>query len=253
MLPRMLRFVYLTARNAALHACAIAACLAIFPVATSAAGRAAPVKRLTNAERASTLYQGGLRRLTQDGVEDRRAAVLALEEAVRLVPGNGDYLVALGRAQDRSGYNGTARLTFQRAVALAPDSPEAYAELGAAWKREWLKYLEPSALDSTLDACRTVTRLRPYSSEAWLTMVPLLFEHRDLEGAGAAADRAVRLRPGRADAATAAAYMAFRRGDLERADSLFRVTLPHLAPGLRALFDDITPVARDALVVSGGW
>jgi len=31
-------------------------------------------------------------------------------------------------------------------LACAPREPAAYAALGAAWKREWLEFLEPMAL-----------------------------------------------------------------------------------------------------------
>src|SRR5207302_6375765 len=41
----------------------------------------------------------------------------------------------------------------------------------------------------------------------------------------------------------AAGSMAWRRGEVERADSLFRAGIPRLPKEVRALFDDVTPLA----------
>src|SRR5205823_2867401 len=91
-----------------------------------------------------------------------------------------------------------------------------------------------------------VVTLRPYSCDAWLALVPLRYESSDLDGAAAAADQARHARPGRADAMVAAAELAWRRGEPERADSLFRLGIPRLAPDVRALFEDIAPFATAA-------
>jgi len=204
---------------------------------------AAPAPSLSNADKAEMFYRAALARLVTDNVEQRRTAIEELETALTLVPDRVEYVVALGRAQQLSGFHLEARATFDRAITLAPREPAAYVELGAAWKREWLKYLEPAALRSALAACEQVTQLRPYSCDAWLALVPLRFENGDLKGAADAAERSWRARPGRADARAALACLAYRRGEPERADSLFRSAIPQMTGGLRALYEDIAPVA----------
>jgi len=79
--------------------------------------------------------------------------------------------------------------------------------------------------------------VRPKSSTVWLALCPLLYELPDLPRAAAAAGRAMRGYPRVPEAALAGALMAWRTGDLEQADSLFRAALPRLAPDLRAMFE----------------
>src|SRR5262249_11919785 len=98
--------------------------------------------------------------------------------------------------------------------------------------------LEPERLARAIAELDTVTMLRPYGADAWLGLVPLRYERGDLAGAGEAAERGLEGRPRRIEAPLAAAYMAYRRGDIERADSLFRAAIPRLAPDLRRRFDD---------------
>ena len=83
----------------------------------------------------------------------------------------------------------------------------------------------------------TATRCLPPSSEPWLALVPLLYEQKDLLRASYAAERALAGHPRLPEAGLAAGLMAWRTGDLERADSLFRATLPLLLPAERELYD----------------
>ena len=201
---------------------------------------------LAATDRAAILFRDAQRRLAENTVDGRHAAIDHLEQALRLAPDRIECLLLLGHAQELSGYYSEAHFTFHRVTRVAPQEPEAYAELGAFWKREWLKYLEPALLDSARAACEKLVKLRPYSCDGWLALAPLRYESGDLEGAADAADHARRARPGRADAAAAAACLAYRRGELERADSLFRAAIPRLPKDVRALYDDIAPVAADS-------
>ena len=76
-------------------------------------------------------------------------------------------------------------------------------------------------------------------------------ERGDLSGACATAFRALRRAPARGDAHLAVAHALYRSGMLREADSAWRAVLPGLAPIVRALFEDISPVAseRDTAVL----
>src|SRR5262249_15133858 len=86
----------------------------------------------------------------------------------------------------------------------------------------------------------TVTRLHPHGADAWLQLVPLRYERGDLTGAQQAAIQAFTGKPRYAESGLAAAYMAFRDGQTDLADSLFRGAIPGLRSELRRWFDDPT-------------
>ena len=187
-------------------------------------------------------------------VEERQRAMRYIEEAVALEPDYAGHWLVLGRLRDLAYEDVLARAAYLRSIALAPAEPEARLRLAVSWKRTWLLTLDFAGLGRAIAQLDTVTRLRPYGSEAWVRLVPLLYERGDLAGAAHAAERAVAGRPRRAEATLAAALMAHRLGYLETADSLFRVTIPQLDPDLRALFENPltllgSPMRRDTMAL----
>jgi cytochrome c-type biogenesis protein CcmH/NrfG len=178
----------------------------------------------------------------ETSVEDRERAMRNIEEAIRLEPADPGHWMVLGRLQEVGNHERLARESFEHAIRLAPEEPETRTRLAMAWKREWLRTLDTLALAHAIEQLDTVTHLRPYGSEGWLRLVPLRYEHGELPGAANAAANALAGRPRRAEAPLAVAYLAFRLGEIELADSLFRAAIPRLAPDLRALFDDPTRI-----------
>jgi Tfp pilus assembly protein PilF len=177
-------------------------------------------------------------------VEDRQRALRFIQEAIVLEPEHAEHWLVLGRLQEQAQNDRLARSSYARAIALVPTDPGPRMRLAQSWKLEWLRTLDPAALDRSIAQLDTVTRLRPYASAAWLGLVPLYYERPDVARAAEAAEHALAGRPRRAEAPLAVAYLAYRTGAIERSDSLFRVAIPRLDSQVRALFEDPMRVLR---------
>jgi cytochrome c-type biogenesis protein CcmH/NrfG len=212
--------------------------VAILAVGASGEAQGRRLSRLGPAEKAGFYHRWAEEALAEGSVESRLRAVRNLQLAIDLEPGEPRHWLLLGKAKLLGEFEGEARACFRRAAVLDPRSARAFAELGLAWKREWLRRLDTLALARAVEALDTAAALSPYAADPWLELVPLRCERGDLEGAAAAAARAVAGRPRRPEAPLAAACVAYRRGQIERADSLFRAALPRLDPELRDLFQD---------------
>jgi Flp pilus assembly protein TadD len=184
-----------------------------------------------------TLTRWAWEATSDSAVEARQRATRDLKEAIRLDRRNPEPWRALGRVYEMGGYGQQARECYRNSIALAPRQPDAYMDLAMAWKRDFLRTMNRAALDQAMSAFDTVALLRPYGADAWLRLVPLRFEKGDMAGAEVAAERAWAGRPRRAAALLALAYIAYRQGDIERADSLFGTTIPRLEPTVRSLFE----------------
>jgi tetratricopeptide (TPR) repeat protein len=205
-----------------------------------ASSSAAPLRVRSAADSlatARTLTRWGRDAVADAGVESRQRAIRDLKEAIRLDPRDPEPWLALGRAYELGEFRELARDCYRRAIVLAPRQPDGYMELGMAWKREFLRTLHRESMENAIGAFDTVALLRPYGADAWLRLVPLRYERGDLAGAAAAAARALAGRPRRPATPLAAACLAYRQGEIERADSLFAATIPRLDPTLRALFE----------------
>ena len=202
-------------------------------------------------EQAGALYQRSLGWLLRNTVETRRQAVRALEEATLLDPGNATYELALARAYYSSGYLKNARRRFERVARIQPGDAAGHQGLGLVWRRDWLKYLDRRSLDRAVEQLATAARLDSGSTDAWLTLAPLLVEQGDLAGALRAAFSALRSDPGRFEARLAVAHALYRSGMLREADSVFGATIPRLGTKVGERYGDISPVAtkRDTAIL----
>ena len=202
---------------------------------------------------ARTLTRWGWDAVADPAIESRQRAIRDLKEAIRLDPRDPEPWLALGRAYELGDYGELARDCYRRSIALAPRQPDGYMELGMAWKREFLRTLHRASLDHAIGAFDTVTLLRPYGADGWLRLAPLRYERGDLVGAAVAAERALAGRPRRPAAPLAVACVAYRQGEIERADSLFAAAIPRLDPTLRALFEKPSWIGlRDAAPPAAG-
>ena len=211
-------------------------------VAPAAAAPHAPVSREA---RARTLYEHAETRLAKNTIDDRRVALRDLEQAVLLEPTNPLYELTLARAYYRAGFLKSARTHFERVTRMAPDDAQGRFGLGQVWRRDWLKYLERSSLDRAVDNFSAAARLDPGACDAWLMLVPLLVEEKELRAAAAAALHALDAESTRAEARLAVAYTAYRLGRVALAQSAFDAAMPGLKPSVRDRFDDIAPVASE--------
>jgi GWxTD domain-containing protein len=218
--------------------------------AASAPGAAKPTRsgaardtaRLGPLEKAEILHRWAEDELLDPAVESRQRATRDLLEAIRLDPSNSGHWITLGHVYLVGELATQARDCFDKAVRLAPRDPVPHMERGRAWQRNWVRGLDTLARENAAADYDTVTRLRPNGSEGWLALVPMLYERGDIAGAARAAERALAGRPRRVEAGLAVAYTAYRLGDVERADSLFRATIPRLTPSFRALFENAAPI-----------
>lgn len=201
---------------------------------------------------AETLYQRALQDLDTDGIDARREAARRLERASQLAPDSVRYHLALGRLYMRMGYLGLARRRFERASELDPGLAEAQLGQGQAWRRDYIKYLDRTSLVRALDSFTHAVELSPRLAEAWLGMLPLLVEEQRLSDAMRAAQALRAAEPNRPDGLLAVAHVAYRLGQVERADSLFRLALPRLPNVVRDYYLDIAPLSseRDTMIVN---
>jgi GWxTD domain-containing protein len=213
-----------------------AVALALLPVAAQAGRSGDP----------DSLYRVALVNIRKDNVDARRRAVRALERASLLAPDSVAYHLELARLYYRMGFLGQARHRYERITQLQPDLAEAHLGQGLAWRRDYLKYLEPGSLRRALEEFREAARLAPRWADPWLQLVPLLVEDARLGEAMAAAERARAADPARVDGVLAVAHLAYRLGQMERADSLFHLALPSLPPPVLEKYLDIAPVASEA-------
>lgn len=190
-----------------------------------------------SSERAASLNRWAREALMDSSLEARQRAIRHLEEAIELEPANPGHWYVLGRAYAMAGFAEKSRECFRRATGISPHDPSGWFESGMAWRREWMRVMEPQARDRAIAAFTTATNLRPNMSDAWLRMAPLLYDRGDRAAALAAAERAVRGRWYRDQARLALGYLSFRAGEIVRADSLFALALPGLDPGVRPLFE----------------
>src|SRR5439155_6815501 len=173
----------------------------------------------------------------------RRLAIQDLEQATRLDPGNATYHLTLGRACQQAGYLRQARLNLEKAMRAPAAEPEALSGLGMMWRADWLKFLDDSSLVRAVVYLSAAARARPEREEAWLALVPLLVERRDLRSAAGAAARAEAAAPWSPEPLLAVGYTAWRLGDVRLADSAFAAAIPRLPRRVRERFLDISPVA----------
>jgi GWxTD domain-containing protein len=133
-------------------------------------------------------------------------------------------------------------------AASGRDRAEAAASYERAMvaRREWLMVLREGRLEQAIAELTTATRLDSERVDAWVALVPLLLERRDVDAAAAATISAYRIAPRRPETALLVAMIAYRRGDLELAEGAFASALPHLSAGWRARFEDIAPIAAAA-------
>jgi tetratricopeptide (TPR) repeat protein len=180
-------------------------------------------------------------------VEDRQRAARYIADALALEPDYAGHYLVLGRLHDLAEEDLLARASYRHAIELDPTDPEPRMRIAVSWKRTWLRTLDPTALVHAIAELDTVTRIRPYGSDGWLRLAPLLYEHGEIAAAEHAAEHALTGRPLRPEAPLAAAYLGYRMGEIERADSLFRVAIPQLEPELRALMEDPLKLLRTSV------
>jgi GWxTD domain-containing protein len=209
-----------------------------FSTARPTRGAPRDTARLGPLEKAEILQRWGEDGLLDPSVESRQRATRDLNEAIRLDPTNPAHWITLGHVCLMGELLAQGRDCFDRAVRLAPHDPRTHMERGRAWQRDWVRGLDTLARNLAAADYDTVTQLRPNGSDGWLALVPMRYERGDLEGAARAAERALAGRPRRVEAGLAVAYTAYRLGDVERADSMFRATIPRLTPSFRSLFEN---------------
>ena len=130
-----------------------------------AGARSTPETRST---RARTLNRWALEIVMRStsSVEERQRAMRYIEAAVALEPDHAGHWLVLGRLRDLAYEDVLARAAYLRSIALAPQEPEARMRLAVSWKRTWLLTLDFAGLARAIAQLDTVTRLRPYGSEA---------------------------------------------------------------------------------------
>ena len=227
-------------------------------LAAAALGRGAVAAPRSAADwpgEAALLVRWGGEALADPSIESRQRAIRDLRRALELDPRNADAWLLLGRAHEMGGLGHLGRQCFHAASQIDPGRVECWVEMGQSYKRDYLRTLDPASLDSARAAFTAAATLRPAAADAWLGLVPMRYEESDLAGAEFAACRALAGYPRRPEALLAYACMAFRRGEIERADSAFIAVMPRLHPSLRKLFDrpDWIGVAPAAPAAGAAW
>src|SRR2546423_7808667 len=147
------------------------------------------------AELARLLHGFAESALRASSLESRQRARGDIEEGIRLEPGSAEHVLLLGRIALDGELDAEATACFRRVVQIDPRDAEGWLALGFARKREWLRTLDSLAVLEAVAAFDTLTRLRPYSADAWLPLVPLCYERGSLRQAAVAAEHAMAGRP----------------------------------------------------------
>jgi GWxTD domain-containing protein len=193
--------------------------------------------------RAEALVQSAERHLGRNTIDSRRLALRELEQATLIDRDNPDYELLLARAYYRCGFLQNSKARFERVMNMTPEDADARFGLGQVWRRDWLKFLERSSLDHSIEHFSASARLDPKQSAAWVQLVPLLLERGDISAAATAAAHAAELEPGRPEVLLAGGATAYHTGNMAKADSCFNAAIPRLPKQARDRFDDIAPVA----------
>jgi GWxTD domain-containing protein len=199
----------------------------------------------TKSSEAEGLYQKALMWLSEPTIETRRQAVSALEQATILQPDNTTYELALARAYYAGGFLSKARQHLEHVTEVEPYDSAHHLELGMLWRNDWLRYLDQRSLERATREFIHATVLDTSNTDAWLLLGPLLLVQDRVGLAMVAAFRAAKSDPARIEAGLAVAAICNRVGLVHEADSLFRASIPHLRPKVRARFEDIAPLASD--------
>lgn len=179
-------------------------------------------------------------------VEGRRAAIADLERATVLEPDNLESQMLLARVYYAAGFLHSARQRFEKVASLVPDDADAQFGLAAIWRKDYLKYLDPTSLARAIEYGQAALRDDPSRVDAWTMLASLRLEQKRVPAALAAAQGAVGANAASPDAWLALAMMRWNTGDPAGADSAFRVALPGLPRPVRERFDDIAPLVDEA-------
>jgi tetratricopeptide (TPR) repeat protein len=136
-------------------------------------------------------------------------AVASYQEAIRLVPEFPEACNNLGVALHAMGRGDEAIATLRRALALRPDYPEAHNNLGNAFH-------ERGALDEAETNYRRAVQLRSEYNEALNNLGNVLRSRGRIDEALACYDRALGLQPDQADVHLSRALAWLERGEFER-------------------------------------
>jgi len=196
-------------------------------------------------DQAGQLLASAEQRLAMQTIEMRRVAIAELERAHELAPTRLDVLLTLARAYTQAGFQKQSRIRYERALALAGDNADSRLGLAQAWRRDWLKYVEPRSLVRATEHYAACVRLDPARLEAWLQLSALELERGNVRAASAAAERGFATDPGRADAMLAVASTRWRQGQVLSADTLFRRAIARLRRSVRERFEDFAPLATE--------
>lgn len=191
---------------------------------------------------ALSLLQEGRRRLEIGSIDQRRMALGLFEHAALVAPKDPEVLVALGDAYADARYLHRARTVFERADKYSPGNADVHFGFARLHRREWLEFAWPEDLRAAIDECREAVRLRSGFVAVWAALSALEVEAGSLERAGEAAERAFAAGPQVPEARLVAAELAYRNGNVARADSLFGDALAAMDPAKSKAFHDVSPL-----------
>jgi Flp pilus assembly protein TadD len=172
---------------------------------------------------ADSLYHRGLGRWAEATLDSRRLALVDLEEAALNAPRREDLWLALGKCHIECGHFARGRACLTHAARLAPGDFDAWMQLGAAWKHDWLASLERSSLDEASTCYAKACQAAPERFEGWSAAAVMALLHGRPQEARMHALRAHQLAPGEAEPVRVLGAAFFRLGQLALADSAFRV------------------------------
>jgi tetratricopeptide (TPR) repeat protein len=147
--------------------------------------------------------------------------MLTPRQALTILPGDAALLNAAGTALSAAD-PATAAAWFDRAVRLAPDQPEPWANLSAS-------LLPLEKIDRAVDSARRALVLAPGNEQGWNNLGNSLFERRDYDAALHAFGQARRLLPTFADACLNQGGLLLDLGRAEAGEKLSRLAVA-LAP-----------------------
>jgi len=142
------------------------------------------------------------------------SAIPCLQRVAELLPNSSEAHHRLGKAQEKAGDWGEAKVSYARALALQPDSPDLHASFARVQCKQ-------GAFGEAVGSCRRALSLDPRQYEFYNELGHALTHVGDYGAAVEAYQSALTLRPDSAEAVYGLGYILERNGELVAAANAY--------------------------------
>jgi Flp pilus assembly protein TadD len=191
--------------------------------------------------------------ITGGGAAGKIKAIDELDEASQLAPDRAEIWRELAQVCMSAGRQEQSRRCLGRLEKLEPDDAEAHRFLGMSWKWDWLSSFEPGSYVRAVQELQAAARLDAADLESRVALTALGIAAGKLDLANRASLSAMLAAPDSPEAVLAIACVAYRMGELARADSAFNEAIGALPRDVAAHFKDLSAIGVETRASSADW